>query len=339
MRVFLTGGSGFIGSYTVPALLGRGHEVRLLVRSPDKAREVLARRAVDMGRVDLVAGDMLDADAVAQAASGCDATVHTAAAIGMTGHEGSVLEQNTVGARNVVRAAIADSHDPIVHVSSVAIFVPPREPTIRADSPLASPRTEYGRSKLLTEQELRQLQDGGAPITIVYPGGVIGPDQPSLDSTAEGIVGARTQGWPKTKGGTALIDVRDVAEVLAASVAPGMGPRRFMLGGRFFTWAEFGALLDDLTGVRARRLPLPKPVLQSFAWALDGVRRVRPVAYPLTRDAAQMMTEMVATDDRPALDALGVELRPVEDTLGDTMRWLVEAGHLPAANAGRLAPN
>ena len=51
-----------------------------------------------------------------------------------------------------------------------------------------------------------------------------------------------------------------------------------------------------------------------------------------------MMTEMVPTDDQPALDALGLQLRPVDETLRDTLRWLVEAGHLPADNAGKLAP-
>jgi nucleoside-diphosphate-sugar epimerase len=337
MRLFVTGGSGFIGSYAVAALLARGHEARLLVRSPDKARTVLGTLGVDADRVELVTGDMVDRRVVEEAVGGCHATLHAAAAIGMTGRgQPSVLELNTVGARTVVEAALAAGHDPVVHLSSVAIFVPPAEPTIRAESPLASPRTDYGRSKLVTEQELRRLQDGGAPITIMYPGGVLGPDQPALDTSAEGIVGARTQGWPKTAGGTCIIDVRDLAEAIAAAMVPGQGPRRFVLGGRFYNWADFGALLDELTGVRARRLPLPPPVLHSFAWLLDGVRRMRPVAYPLTRDAAQMMTAMVPTDDQPALDALGVELRPTAETLTDTVRWLVAAGHLPADNAGKL---
>jgi nucleoside-diphosphate-sugar epimerase len=337
--VLLTGGSGFVGSYTVPALLEQGHDVRLLVRSPEKARDVLGRRGVDPSRVELVTGDMVDADAVEGAATGCDATIHTAAAIGMTGGAGgSVLDLNTTGARNVVAAARAAAHDPIVHVSSVAIFVPPHGPVIRADSPLAHPRTEYGRSKVETEQELRALQDEGVPITIVYPGGVIGPDQPTLDATLEGIVGALTMGWPKTSGGVCLVDVRDVAAVLAAAVEPGHGPRRLMLGGPFFTWAEFGALCDELTGVRAMRLPLPKPVLFVAASLLDQIRRVRSLSYPLTRDAAEMMTTMVPTDDQPTFDEVGLTLRPTRESLEDTLRWLAEAGHLPAKNAGRLGP-
>jgi len=339
VRVLLTGGSGFVGSYTVPALLELHHDVRLLVRNPDKARDVLGRRGVDASAVDLVVGDMVDASAVHAAAEGCDATIHAAAAIGITGGSaGSLLDQNTTGARNVVAAARAAGHDPIVHVSTVAVFVPPHGPVIRADSPLAHPRTEYGRSKVETEWELRALQDEGVPITIFYPGGVIGPDQPTLDATLEGIVGARTMGWPKTSGGVCLVDVRDVAAALAAAAKPGQGARRLMLGGPFFTWAELGALCDDITGVRAMRLPLPKPLLFASATLLDQIRRVRSLSYPLTRDAAEMMTTMVPTDDQPTFDALGLALRPARESLEETFRWLTEAGHLPAKNAGRLAP-
>jgi nucleoside-diphosphate-sugar epimerase len=309
------------------------------VRSPERALGVLARRGITEDDVELVVGDMVDADVVGEAVTGCDATIHAAAAIGMTGHDGtSVLDVNTVGARTVVDAALAAGHDPVVHVSSVAVFVPPVEPVIGPESTLASPRTDYGRSKVVTETELRARQDAGDPITIVYPGGVIGRDQPHLDATLEGIVAARTQGWPRTRGGVNLVDVRDVAAVLVACLTPVAGPRRLLLGGHFLAWAELGALVDDITGVKAWRAPLPKPVLMGFAAALDGIRRIRPLTYPLTRDAAEIMTTMVASDDTGTLDSLGIALRPVRESLEETVGWLAEAGHLPAKNAGKLAP-
>src|SRR5207237_9629153 len=145
----------------------------------------------DASLIEVVVGDMVDPAAVKRASAGCDATIHTAAAIGITGAGGgSLLDLNTTGARTVVTAARAAGHDPIVHVSSVAIFVPPHGPVISAESPLASPRTEYGQSKVETERELRALQDDGAPITIVYPAGIVGPDPPSLAAPLEGTVGA-----------------------------------------------------------------------------------------------------------------------------------------------------
>jgi nucleoside-diphosphate-sugar epimerase len=336
--VLLTGGTGFVGSWTVPALLGRGHGVRLLVRDPAKAERVLARREVGLEQIEIVTGDMLDRDAVARAVDGCDATVHAAAAIGVTsGGAVPVFDQNVGGARTVVGEALGAGHDPVVHVSSVAVFVPPTGPVITSESPLASPRNEYGRSKVVTEHELRARQADGAPVTIVYPGGVLGPDQPALDATLEGIVGALERGWPMTPGGVCLIDVRDLAEALAAAVVPDRGPRRLVLGGRFFGWPELGDLIDELTGVHVRRVRFPRPVLFGVATALDVVRRFRSISYPLTRDAAEVMTTMVPTDDVPALAELGIAPRPSTESLEDTIRWLVTAGHLTPRAAGRLA--
>ena len=255
-----------------------------------------------------------------------------------TGRRESVFETNTAGARNVIGAALAAGHDPVVHVSTIAVFVPTDDAVITVDSALTSPRTDYGRSKLQTERDLRARQDRGEPVTIVYPGGVIGPDQPTLDAALEGIVGARILAWPMAPGGVNLIDVRDVASALAACVVTGRGPRRLMLGGHFCTWPELGTLLDDLTGVHARRLPMPRPVLFGLAATLDVVRRVVPVAYPLTRDAAEMMTSMVPTDDEPTLAELGGTLRPLTATLEDTVGSLAESGRLSARHAGRLSP-
>jgi nucleoside-diphosphate-sugar epimerase len=333
VRVLLTGGTGFVGSYTVPALLARGHDVRLLVRDPAKAEAVLARRGVVVATagVELVVGDMLDPDAVAGALDGADAVVHAAAAIGVTsGGTVSVHEQNVAGTRNVVGGAVAAGLDPVVHVSTIAVFIPPTAPTITIDAPLASPRNEYGRSKVEAERAVRALQDDGAPVAVVYPGGVLGPDQPHLDAALEGIAGARRTGWPMTPGGVCLIDVRDLAEVLAAAVVPGLGPRRLLVGGYFLSWPDLGELTDRITGVRARRIRFPRAVLLATGSALDLARRVLPIAYPLTRDAAEIMLTAVPTEDGPSLESLGVTLRPVEETLEDTLRWLAEEGHIQA---------
>jgi nucleoside-diphosphate-sugar epimerase len=337
VQVLLTGGTGFVGSHTVPALLARGHRPRLLVRDEKRADDALARRGVDPSSVEVVVGDVTDRASVERAVEGCDAVVHAAAAIGITdAGNASTHDQNVGGTRAVVEAALAVGCDPIVHVSTVAVFVPPSEPIITAQSPLASPRNEYGRSKVEAERWVRERQDEGAPVTIVYPGGVLGPDQPRLDAAMEGIAAARKVAWPMAPGGVCLIDVRDLADALAAAIEPGQGPRRLLLGGAFYTWPELGDLTDDICGVRARRLPMPRPVLLGAGSALDLIRRVVPLPYPLTRDAAEIMITMAPTEDGPALDTLGITLRPVRETLADALRWMVDAGHLPADAAPNL---
>jgi nucleoside-diphosphate-sugar epimerase len=338
VRVLVTGASGFVGSWAVPALLAAGHEVAALVRDPHKAARVLAGRGVHAGAVDLRSGDILDAESVAAALEGCKGVIHAAAGIGVTsGGRVPVYEQNVVGTRNVVGQAVAAGCDPVVHVSTIAVFVPPDGPVITTESRLASPRNEYGRSKVQSEHELRAMQDDGSPVTIIYPGGVLGPDQPHLDATLEGIAGARRTGWPMAPGGVCLVDVRDLATLLAALVTPGQGPRRVLAGGHFSTWPALGDLTDEILGVKARRVPFPKPLIYATGSFLDVLRRWFTIGYPLTRDAAEVMVTMVPTDDGPSIEPLGVTWRPLAETLTDALRWLVAEGHLTGKAAGRLA--
>ncbi|MDR8414508.1 NAD-dependent epimerase/dehydratase family protein [Nonomuraea sp. 3-1Str] len=337
MRVLVTGASGFVGAHAAVALAEAGHEPHLLVRDPAKAARSLA--GAGLGRTGASwpqhRADIRDAAAVRDALERCDAVLHAAADMGVTGHGADLRGSNVVGLRNVLDQAVELRLDPVVHVSTVAVFVPPAGPVITAGSPLAGPRNAYGRSKVEGERHARSL-DG---VTIVYPGGLLGPGQPRLDALNEGIRAGTRSGWPIVPGGVCVLDVRDLAEALARCFTPGQGARRHLIGGHFLTWAELAALCAELTGRRGRAYRLPAGLLRGAAAALDGAKALGArIAYPLTRDAAEIMLTMVPTDDAPALEALGVTLRPVRDTVSDTLRWLCAEGHLDRREIGRLSP-
>ena len=126
MRVAVTGGTGFVGSHTVAHLLAHGHQPRLLVRDPAKAERVLgARRRRPRRRSSSSSVTWATPTAVAELLDGAEAVIHAAAAIGVTGPRTDLVAQNVHGMENVVGAAVERGLDPVIHVSTVAVFVPP----------------------------------------------------------------------------------------------------------------------------------------------------------------------------------------------------------------------
>jgi uncharacterized protein YbjT (DUF2867 family) len=167
VKVLVTGGSGFVGSHAVRALVAAGHEPRLLARSPEKARAVVA--ALGAPGVEVVAGDVTDRASVAAALAGCDAVLHAAAAVEI-GRGADVFAANVAGNRNVLGLAAERGLDPIVYTSSVIAMFPPPGPVMTVDDPVASFASAYGRSKSEGGRQARALQAQGLPVAWVAPG-------------------------------------------------------------------------------------------------------------------------------------------------------------------------
>jgi len=332
MKVMVTGGTGFVGSHAVRALSRAGHSLRLLIRSREKLDRVFAGEDVDKG--DVVVGDMADAAVVGKALDGCDAVLHAAALF--YGDE-SVLAANVAGVRNVLGGAHARNLDPILYISTIAAMYPPPGPKITVDDPIVSLSTTYGRSKSEGEREARDLQSRGAPVVTLYPAGVYGHDDPGPVESTKGLRDALRFGWPITTTGVSIIDVRDIARVIVAALEPGRGPRRYMVAGHYTPWSEFADDCDRLTGRRVRRFKAPPPLLRMVGRGVDLAKKAFDLDYPLTHEAALMMTRFVPCDSQPTLDDLGLEFRPRDETLRDTIRWLYAAGHLDASHVGKLA--
>src|SRR4051794_38466817 len=104
MKVLVTGATGFVGAHTAVAVERAGHDVRLLVRDPDKASRVA--KAAGFQTDDVVAGDITDAASVEKALAGCDAVIHAAAAVSIRRRDAAHLNAtNLAGAENVLRTA------------------------------------------------------------------------------------------------------------------------------------------------------------------------------------------------------------------------------------------
>ncbi len=187
MKVAVTGGTGFTGGHTLKKLINAGHEPVALVRSAEKLARVVELH--ELHSVKHVLGDVSDPEAVSTLMDGCDAAMHIAAVTGTQIRKiPSLKATNIDGTRIVLEEAAKREMDPIIYVSSQSTLHPPLEEIYRANGPLSDqPLGVYAQSKVEGERYARRLQDQGHPVVIVWPSGIVGPQDVGISVAASGI--------------------------------------------------------------------------------------------------------------------------------------------------------
>ncbi len=168
MRIFVTGGTGFVGSHLVEALLDRGDEVVCLVRSPQKAARLFTDR-----KPRTVLGDLTSERALREGCDGAEAVFHLAGATAAR-DRAEFFEINAEGTGRVLRAAAeaAPSLGRFVYVSSLSATGPTSHGHVLVESAPPKPISNYGASKLAAEEATR---GSGLPWNVVRPPAVYGP--------------------------------------------------------------------------------------------------------------------------------------------------------------------
>jgi dihydroflavonol-4-reductase len=337
MRILVTGGTGFVGSHTVAALVRAEHDVTVLARSPERLGAALAPLGVE--GVAAAAGDVTDAASVERALDGQDAVLHAASVFSMDARKAEEMRAvNVAGTRTVLEAAERLGLDPIVHVSSELALLPPRDGEVLSPgSPTGKAPTPYCRSKAESEEVARELQRRGAPVVSVMPSAIWGPWDPHFGEGALLCTNVVKRSYPFVmNGGMHIADVRDVAEVHAAVMRPGLGPRSFFVTGHYVPLKEMQRTLADLTGRALPSLTLPRAFLAGFGRAADGLQRRVRIRLPWTYEGIWVLNCRARCDDSRTRSELGVEPRDIRETFADTVRWLASEGRLTPKQAGRL---
>jgi nucleoside-diphosphate-sugar epimerase len=337
MLVVVTGGTGYVGSHAVAALVGAGHRVRVMARSPERVRGVLAPLGV--ADVETTIGDVTDADAVDRALDGCDAVLHAASVYSFdTRRAQEMREVNVRGTETVLGAAHRLGLNPIVFVSSELALLPPRDDAfLTADSPVGQPRWPYSRSKADSELVARRYQDLGAPVVSVLPAALWGPNDPHLGESATLATNVLRNRFPIVmRGGMHIADVRDVAAVVAAVIDSARGPHSYMVAGEYISLPDLIRTLAELSGRRIRFAIFPRWFLGAFGRGADMVQRHLKTRLPWHGEGIWVMNCTARCDDSKTRSELDFEPRALQETLADTVRWLADVGHISPAEAGRL---
>jgi len=334
LHVMVSGATGFTGWHAAARLRASGHRVRALVRDADKAKRLL--EPLGIAKEDLVIGDMTDPAAVGRALDGCDAVLHAAAAVSVT-QVGApdVFDANVTGTKLVMGGACERRVNLAIFVSSVTAIFDPKSGDTTAKSPLVMSATRYGRSKAESDAFVRSLEATGAPVAIVYPSAIIGPDDPGRSESMRAYRGF-LKNMIDSEGGTQFVDVRDLALLLERLLVEGRAGR-YVAAGPYFSWRELADCIEGVTGAKIRRLRAPGWALRGAGRMADLISHISERQMPISREAFEVATRWRPIADAPEIGRLGIAWRPPEETLSDLYTWFVASGGLEAKAVPKLA--
>lgn len=327
MKVLVTGGTGFVGSQLVAALVRRGDRVRVLRRA---SSDLIALR--EFPDLEHVIGDILDGEAVARAVAGCDLVFHVAALSSYwRAQRAAVYRINVEGTRVVMEACLKARVPRVVFTSSVAAIGmrpdgwPADETTVF--DPLSA-RLAYGDSKHRAEAVVREMVGRGLDAVIVNPAAVFGPADHHLISGSMIVEYARRAIPAVPPGGLCVADVDAVVAGHLAAAERGRTGERYILGGENLSLRQIAEIICGVVGRRPPRWTIPRWVLPPAAFIVDAFNRVNPRPPLVSGDQIRLSAHNLFFDSGKAVRELGYPLLPFRGAVERAYAWYKEHGYI-----------
>jgi dihydroflavonol-4-reductase len=283
MKILITGATGFVGSVLVPRLIDRVGADRIAVF-------VLPHEALPLTYaqqpVEVIRGDIVDAAAVARACQSRTHVIHMAALISYWRRDLERLTAvNVAGVRHVVAACLASGVERLVHISSVGAIGFHKSGALADETtPYNWPADFYYMTTKFQGQQVVEtaVAESALPAIILNPASIMGPGDWNIATPHNQLyksIYAKTM-VGSFAGGLAVVDVRDLCDLIVLSLEQGRLGERYLAVGANVPYADVIRAMARFAGRKAYPWRIPAFVFTAAGAVMEAasdLTRKRPL--------------------------------------------------------------
>lgn len=334
-KILVTGGAGFIGSNVVKLL--QQHYPQAVVRVLHLPNENLINLA-DVADIELMAGDITVSKDVERAVSGCDVVIHMAAIYAFWMRDMSLMPRvNVEGTRLVLAECKKQNVRRVVFTSSAVRFGGQGLDTI-GDESSSFTMTDmvYAKSKYDSHVLAEQFAKDGLDVVIVCPAIPIGPGDVGPTPSGRMVTDIFNLPVPLAVSSEMnVIDVRDCAMGHLLALEKGVSGESYILGGENYRYADMLRRALRIAGEKRKIWELPTPMLKPVASLMVALANKTGKVPLMTPTEVDMARKGLVLDAGKARRELGLTVRPLEQSLRDSLRWFAENGYIDDARLSK----
>lgn len=326
MKIFVTGGDGFLGSNLVRVLLNRGHKLRLLLQAGRKTK------TLDGLELEIVEGDLLNFDSIKAAAKDAEAIFHIAASTSIWPSRNEIVNKvNIEGTQNVIRLAKELKVKKLVHVGTANTFSfgclekPGIEDTEYISSQYG---LDYMDSKWKAHQLVMNAVKEGVPAVVVNPTFMLGAYD-SVPSSGAMILAVNSQKLPGfAPGGRNYICVKDAATGIANALEKGKVGESYIIGNENLSYKEAFGKMATVLGVNPPKRSIPCWGLLAYGRIGSIIAAITGVKPTVSYAMAKISCDAHYFTAEKAVRELDLPQTPIEEGISESFIWLKSNGYI-----------
>lgn len=329
----VTGAAGFLGGTICRQLINRGNKVRAFVLPNDKAMKFVPKEA------EVIEGDLCDKESLERfftVPEGMETIVlHIASIVTVSpDYNQKVMDVNVGGTKNIIDLCLKHKEcKKLVYCSSTGAI-----PELAKGTPIKEVKrfdTDkvvgcYSQSKAFASQAvLDAVKEYGLNACIVYPSGILGPEDFAVGETTKTVIDIINGEMPVgIDGSFNLCDVRDLAQGTIAAADKGKKGNSYILGNEEVSFKDFTRMLVNEAGCKEIKFFLPLGIANFIAKCAEKLAKRSGKQPLMTTFSVYNLARNNEFDSSKAKKELGYKTRSYEETIRDEVAWLKKSGKI-----------